>query len=34
MNEVSLAVRTAKGLVVLAGCAHPGVEDILAQGAA
>jgi 7,8-dihydropterin-6-yl-methyl-4-(beta-D-ribofuranosyl)aminobenzene 5'-phosphate synthase len=33
MNEVSLAVRTPKGLVVLVGCAHPGVENILAQAA-
>lgn len=34
MNEVSLAFRTPNGLVVLAGCAHPGVENILAQAAA
>lgn len=33
MNEVSLAVRTPKGLVVVVGCAHPGVENILAQAA-
>ena len=33
MNEVSLAVRTPKGLVVLVGCAHPGVENIAAQAA-
>ena len=33
MNEVSLAVRTPKGLAVLVGCAHPGVENILAQAA-
>ena len=33
MNEVSLAVRTPKGLAVLVGCAHPGVETILAQAA-
>ena len=33
MNEVSLAVRTPKGLVVVVGCAHPGVEIILAQAA-
>ena len=33
MNEVSLAVRTPQGLVVLVGCSHPGVENILAQAA-
>lgn len=34
MNEVSLAIRTPKGLAVLVGCAHPGVETILAEAAA
>jgi len=29
MNEVSLAVRTPKGLAVIVGCSHPGVEKIL-----
>ena len=33
MNEVSLAVRTPKGLAVIVGCSHPGVERIL-EGAA
>jgi 7,8-dihydropterin-6-yl-methyl-4-(beta-D-ribofuranosyl)aminobenzene 5'-phosphate synthase len=33
MNEVSLAVRTSKGLAVIVGCSHPGVEKIL-KGAA
>jgi 7,8-dihydropterin-6-yl-methyl-4-(beta-D-ribofuranosyl)aminobenzene 5'-phosphate synthase len=33
MNEVSLAVRTPKGLVVVAGCSHPGVERILERAA-
>ena len=33
MNEVSLAIRTPKGLAVLVGCSHPGVEKIL-EGAA
>ena len=33
MNEVSLAVRTPKGLAVIVGCSHPGVEKIL-EGAA
>jgi 7,8-dihydropterin-6-yl-methyl-4-(beta-D-ribofuranosyl)aminobenzene 5'-phosphate synthase len=29
MNELSLAVRTPKGLAVVVGCSHPGVEKIL-----
>jgi len=33
MNEVSLAVRTARGLVVVVGCSHPGVEKILEEAA-
>lgn len=33
MNEVSLAVRTPKGLAVVVGCSHPGVEKILAEAA-
>ena len=33
MNEVSLAVQTPRGLVVVVGCAHPGVENILASAA-
>jgi 7,8-dihydropterin-6-yl-methyl-4-(beta-D-ribofuranosyl)aminobenzene 5'-phosphate synthase len=33
MNEISLAVRTPKGLAVVVGCSHPGVEKIL-EGAA
>ena len=31
MNEISLAVRTPKGLAVVVGCSHPGVERILEQ---
>lgn len=31
MNELSLAIRTPKGLVVVVGCSHPGVENILQQ---
>lgn len=31
MNEVSLAIRTPKGLAVVVGCSHPGVEKILAE---
>jgi 7,8-dihydropterin-6-yl-methyl-4-(beta-D-ribofuranosyl)aminobenzene 5'-phosphate synthase len=33
MNEVSLAVRTPRGLAVIVGCSHPGVEAILAEAA-
>ncbi|MEX2124685.1 MAG: MBL fold metallo-hydrolase [Woeseia sp.] len=33
MNELSLAVRTPRGLVVVVGCSHPGVERILEQAA-
>ncbi len=33
MNEVSLAIRTPKGLAVVVGCSHPGVERILAETA-
>lgn len=33
MNEVSLAVRTPKGLATVVGCSHPGVEKILAEAA-
>jgi 7,8-dihydropterin-6-yl-methyl-4-(beta-D-ribofuranosyl)aminobenzene 5'-phosphate synthase len=33
MNEVSLAIRTPKGLAVVVGCSHPGVEKILAEAA-
>ena len=33
MNEVSLAFRTPKGLAVVVGCSHPGVEKILEDAA-
>lgn len=33
MNEVSLAVRTPKGLAVVVGCSHPGIERILEEAA-
>ncbi len=29
LHEISLAVRTPEGLVVLVGCSHPGIETIL-----
>ena len=31
MTEVSLAIRTPRGLAVVVGCSHPGVERILAK---
>lgn len=31
MNELSLAISTPKGLAVVVGCSHPGVENILEQ---
>jgi len=33
MNEVSLAIRTPRGLAVIVGCSHPGVEKVLAEAA-
>jgi 7,8-dihydropterin-6-yl-methyl-4-(beta-D-ribofuranosyl)aminobenzene 5'-phosphate synthase len=33
MNEVSMAIKTPQGLVVLVGCAHPGIEKILGAAA-
>jgi 7,8-dihydropterin-6-yl-methyl-4-(beta-D-ribofuranosyl)aminobenzene 5'-phosphate synthase len=33
MNEVSLAIRTARGLAVVVGCSHPGIETILTEAA-
>lgn len=30
MREISLGIRTPRGLVVVAGCSHPGIEKILA----
>jgi len=33
MNETSLAIRTPKGLAVVVGCSHPGVEKILEEAA-
>lgn len=29
MNEVSMAIKTPQGLVVVVGCSHPGIEKIL-----
>jgi 7,8-dihydropterin-6-yl-methyl-4-(beta-D-ribofuranosyl)aminobenzene 5'-phosphate synthase len=33
MNEASLAIRTTRGLAVIVGCSHPGVEKILEEAA-
>ena len=33
MNELSLAIRTPRGLAVVVGCSHPGVDKILEQAA-
>jgi 7,8-dihydropterin-6-yl-methyl-4-(beta-D-ribofuranosyl)aminobenzene 5'-phosphate synthase len=33
MNELSLAVSTPEGLAVIVGCAHPGIDKILASAA-
>lgn len=33
MNEVSLAIRTPRGLAVVVGCSHPGVENIMTGAA-
>jgi 7,8-dihydropterin-6-yl-methyl-4-(beta-D-ribofuranosyl)aminobenzene 5'-phosphate synthase len=33
MNELSLAIRSPKGLSVIVGCSHPGVEHILRAAA-
>jgi 7,8-dihydropterin-6-yl-methyl-4-(beta-D-ribofuranosyl)aminobenzene 5'-phosphate synthase len=30
LNELSMAIKTPKGLVVVVGCSHPGIEKILA----
>jgi 7,8-dihydropterin-6-yl-methyl-4-(beta-D-ribofuranosyl)aminobenzene 5'-phosphate synthase len=29
MNEVSMAIKTPRGLVLMVGCSHPGIEKIL-----
>lgn len=33
LNEVSMAIRTPQGLVVMVGCSHPGIEKILEAAA-
>jgi 7,8-dihydropterin-6-yl-methyl-4-(beta-D-ribofuranosyl)aminobenzene 5'-phosphate synthase len=34
MHELSLAVRTPRGLAIVVGCSHPGIEAILERAAA
>jgi 7,8-dihydropterin-6-yl-methyl-4-(beta-D-ribofuranosyl)aminobenzene 5'-phosphate synthase len=34
MRELSLALRTPRGLVLITGCSHPGIENILAASRA
>jgi 7,8-dihydropterin-6-yl-methyl-4-(beta-D-ribofuranosyl)aminobenzene 5'-phosphate synthase len=34
MHEISLAFRTSRGLVLVVGCSHPGIEKIVKQAAA
>jgi 7,8-dihydropterin-6-yl-methyl-4-(beta-D-ribofuranosyl)aminobenzene 5'-phosphate synthase len=33
MNEVSLALRTPKGLALVVGCSHPGIERMVEEAA-
>ena len=33
MKELSLAINTADGIVLVVGCAHPGIESIVAEAA-
>ena len=33
LKELSLAISTPEGLVLIVGCAHPGIENILAEAA-
>ena len=33
MQEISLALRTPEGLVVMVGCSHPGIQDIVQEAA-
>jgi 7,8-dihydropterin-6-yl-methyl-4-(beta-D-ribofuranosyl)aminobenzene 5'-phosphate synthase len=33
MHEVSLAFRTPRGLVVIVGCSHPGIQNIVTEAA-
>src|SRR5438105_8652723 len=33
LKELSLAINTADGLVLVVGCSHPGIENIVAEAA-
>jgi 7,8-dihydropterin-6-yl-methyl-4-(beta-D-ribofuranosyl)aminobenzene 5'-phosphate synthase len=33
LNELSMAIKTSKGLVAVVGCSHPGIERILEEAA-
>ncbi|WP_233842598.1 MBL fold metallo-hydrolase [Dyella sp. 2HG41-7] len=33
LKELSLAINTPKGLILIVGCAHPGIENIVAEAA-
>jgi 7,8-dihydropterin-6-yl-methyl-4-(beta-D-ribofuranosyl)aminobenzene 5'-phosphate synthase len=33
LKELSLAINTADGLVLIVGCSHPGIESIVAEAA-
>jgi len=33
MNEASLAIQTPRGLAVIVGCSHPGVERVVEEAA-
>lgn len=33
LKELSLAINTADGIVLVVGCAHPGIESIVAEAA-
>lgn len=33
MNEISMAIKTPQGMVVMVGCSHPGIENILEAAA-
>ena len=28
MNEISMAIRTTQGIVLMVGCSHPGIEKV------
>jgi 7,8-dihydropterin-6-yl-methyl-4-(beta-D-ribofuranosyl)aminobenzene 5'-phosphate synthase len=33
LKELSLAINTADGIVLVVGCSHPGIESIVAEAA-